>query len=545
MVRDAPYAKRAKVIVVNNVIGAGIGMQAQVVNQRGTLIDKINTDIEKAWEEWSYAENCHTGGKLCFEDFERQAMGQIFEAGEVLIRKHYQPFGNSKIPFALELVEAERLADEFTVPLIIPDAQMYRMGIERDEFGRPQAFWLRRYHPGEIRFVTPGQPDQLFRVPADQIWHLYSCDRWPQTRGEPWLHAAARRLNDMDGYSEAEIVAARGAASYMGIITSPEVGDPSVSTADGQSQFDLEPGLVQRLADGEKFDFVAPNRPNPNMDPFMRMMLREVAAGTGPSYESLSRDYSQSNFSSSRMGLLDDRDLWKTFQQWFIRSFREPLHKEWMQQAVLAKAIPSVPVEQYVADRDKFNAVSFKPRGWSWVDPVKEVDAYIRAVRAGFMTVSDVIALTGGGQDVEDMISKRVAELAMFADKDLHFDTDPVAVPASELGGKVADFVPKNEPVSTTDPKGADVAQPEDASQGRMTQLIDAQRDLASAIASMPAPVVNIAPQPVHVNTPAVNVAPTISLALPEGEKTFDIVDRDERGMAKTIRQRIKQQEAA
>src|SRR5574340_290923 len=191
----------------------------------------------------------------------------------------------------------------------------------------------------------------------------------------------------------------------MGIITGPEGPNLAPSGTDNQQpELDLEPGAVQRLPGGEQFELVAPNRPNPNMDPFMRMMLREVAAGCGPSYESLSRDYSQSNFSSSRMGLLDDRDLWRTLQQWFIRSFREPLHKEWLQQAVLAKAIPSIGVAEYVANRAKFEAVAFKPRGWSWVDPVKEVEAYVRAVRSGFMTVSDVIALTGGGQDLEDML---------------------------------------------------------------------------------------------------------------------------------------------
>ena len=46
----------------------------------------------------------------------------------------------------------------------------------------------------------------------------------------------------------------------------------------------------------------------------MRFMLREIAAGTGVSYESLSRDYSQSNYSSSRLALIDDRDLWRVFQ---------------------------------------------------------------------------------------------------------------------------------------------------------------------------------------------------------------------------------------
>jgi HK97 family phage prohead protease len=130
-----------------------------------------------------------------------------------------------------------------------------------------------------------------------------------------------------------------------------------------------------RLAPGEKWETHSPNRPNTALDPFMRYMLREVAAGTGVSYESLSRDYSQSNYSSSRLALLDDRDLWKMLQQWFIRNFREPLHREWLQAAVLAGAMPGIALAEYALDRAKFEAARFKPRGWSWVDPTKEVAA--------------------------------------------------------------------------------------------------------------------------------------------------------------------------
>src|SRR5262245_28644572 len=35
--RDVSYAKRAKVLVMNNVIGSGIGMQGQVYSTRGEL----------------------------------------------------------------------------------------------------------------------------------------------------------------------------------------------------------------------------------------------------------------------------------------------------------------------------------------------------------------------------------------------------------------------------------------------------------------------------------------------------------------------------
>ena len=421
LMRDAPFAKRAKVIVVNNVVGAGIGMQGQVKGIGDKLDDRINDDIESAWTEWMLKERCHTGGTLHFADIERMAMGQIFETGEIFIRKHFRKFGDSAVPYSLEIIEPERVIDEFQPSALLPDA-VVRMGVESDEFRRPLAYFIRRLHPGEIRY-TAKETDAIERIPASEIFHLRIVDRWPQTRGEPWLHAVLRKLNDVDGYSEAEIVASRAAASYMATIeTTQDYGDRTETNA---REITIEPGIVERLAPGEKFNFVNPNRPNSAMDPFMRFMLREIAAGTGVSYESLSRDYSQSNYSSSRLALLDDRDLWRVFQLWFIRSFRNPLHREWLQQAVLSKTIPSLPVEKYAIDIPKYSAVRFKPRGWTWIDPQKEVEAYKEGIKAGFTTTTEVIALTGGGRDIEDVLDERRHELDLMRDKALIFDTDP------------------------------------------------------------------------------------------------------------------------
>jgi lambda family phage portal protein len=166
-------------------------------------------------------------------------------------------------------------------------------------------------------------------------------------------------------------------------------------------------------------------------------MLREVAAGIGVSYESLSRDYSQSNYSSSRLSLLDDRDLWRVLQQWFVRSFREPLHRVWLQQAVLAGAIPEIELGEFGRNPEKFAAVRWKPRGWSWVDPTKEVEASAMAVRNGFTTITDVIAATAGGLDIEDIIATRQRELALLEAAGIEVDTtvaepvEPAPAPAA------------------------------------------------------------------------------------------------------------------
>lgn len=441
LVRDSAFAGNAKRIIVNNVVGTGIKLQALVINQRGRLQDDVNDSIEEAFRKWSCEENCHTGGVLHFSDLERLLMGQVFEAGEIFVRIHRSKFGKSEVPIALEIIEPERIVDNYSLPSTsMSSTVQVRMGIETDEFRRPLAYWVRDLHPGDVRVSLTNSP-RAARIPAADMLHLKLTDRWPQTRGVPWMHAVVGKLGDMNGYSEAEIIAARAGANYIGTIETPEDPDSlGEGQTDGTFQESLEPGTWKILQPGEKATLLSPNRPNSALDPFMRFMLREVAAGAGVSYESLGRDYSQSNYSSSRLALLDDRDVWKALQQWFIRSFRTRLHAEWMTAAVLAGAVKKVPVMAYGQDINHYQAAIFRPRGWSWVDPTKEVAAFKDAVKAGFTTVAAVIAQTGGGDDLEDTMVARKSELEYMRENDLHFDTSPeVYVPTETKGVLVVD----------------------------------------------------------------------------------------------------------
>jgi lambda family phage portal protein len=455
LVRDASYAKRARDVVVNNVVGHGIGLQAQVMTTRDKLAERINADIERAWCEWGRASRCHTGGVLSLVDIMRQCMAQVFEAGEIFVRKHPRAFGDSAVPLALEIIEPERIADDYAVPQV-GGANVVRMGVEVDTFGRPVAYWVRDLHVGDIQRRTDGKTSSLTRVPAAEIIHLHLVDRWPQTRGVPWMHTAMRRLNDMEGYSEAEIVAARSSANVVGFIKSPEAPTPEMGTEGqaGMPELAFEPGMIEHLAPGEDFVGFNPSRPNPAMDAFMRMMLREVAAGIGVSYESISRDYSQSNYSSSRLSLLDDRDTWRVLQQWFIRSFCEPLFREWLMVATFARAVPTVSVAEYATNPAKFEAASWKPRGWLWVDPTKEVTAYKEAIKAGMTTLTSVIAATGGGQDIEDVIRERKRELQMLEEADIDVDTtveEPMEPAAPAAPAAAAEPADAEDAAATTD----------------------------------------------------------------------------------------------
>lgn len=419
LVRDNAHAKRARAVIVNNVIGCGIGMQSQVCNTRGRLLDEVNDAIEQAWRDWCKPENCHIGGALHFSELERLLVGEVFEAGDVFIRIH-RTGGN--IPLSLEVIESERLASDYEIKP--QPGNIIRQGVETDQYYRPVAYWVRSWHPGEM--IQPAIQDYLMRIPASDIIHLKITDRWPQVRGVPWMHAAMGRLHQLGEFQDSAVIAARIGADKVMVLRETEDGRVAevlgTKENDGSLSWNSSKGGVDILPSGTEPVEWESRYPDSNFDPFTRAALRDIAAAFGVSYESLSRDYSQSNYSSSRLALLDDRDGWKVLQQWYIRAVRERLYPIWLQTALMARSIPGVTIEQYALNRAKFEAVKYKPRGWSWVDPTKEVNAYKEAEKAGYITKADIIASTSSS-DIEDVLRARRRELDMLDEMDIHTDT--------------------------------------------------------------------------------------------------------------------------
>ena len=436
LVRDNDYARQAIRAVKNNVVGTGIRMQAQVrmVRGGGRLDAPVNDAIETAWKTWCKKQYCNTAGRLSFQDLQRLVVGAMAESGEVFIRKVRQPFGGSRVPFALEVIESDQLDDNYTGKSTV-DGNEWRMGVECDRWGRPVTYAFLRKHPGDAPFSAPASARHQL-IPASEIIHLYLVDRPGQTRGVPWLATAIQRLHHLAGYEEAEVIRARASSALMGFIESPEGELQGDEVIDGERVSNFEPGVFKYLAPGEKVSVPALDAPDGQFEPFLRAMLRAMAAGVGCSYESVSRDFSQTNYSSSRLSLLEDRDHWRALQQYLIENFHQPVYEAWLEMAVLGGVL-NLPF--YETDPERYRQVRWMPRGWAWVDPAKEVQAYKDAVRCGFKTLGEVVSEQGG--DLEELLVARASELEMADELDLMFDTDPHEVNASgtQQAGDVAE----------------------------------------------------------------------------------------------------------
>jgi lambda family phage portal protein len=424
--RNNDYVVNALRAIQNNVIGQGVKLQSQAKRKRGPGAGKmegaVNEAIETAWKRWQRADSCHTAGTMAFPEIERMLARNVAESGEIFVRMIRQSFGRSPVPMAMEIIEADLLDENYNGES--PLGNQIRMGVEVDKWLRPVAYHFFTQHPGDIQFGSVGDVAQKrIRVPADEVIHLYRVERPGQTRGVPWFASALTRLRHMSGYEEATVIAARASACQMGFIETPDPEFEGEGVESDQRVSSFEPGKISTLAPGEKFTAFNPSQPSGLLDPFMRYMLRGVAAGGGVSYETLSKDYSQSNYSSSRLALLDDRDTWRQLQQWMIEQFHQRVFEEWLRMAVLSNALN---LPNYEVNPEEYENVRWLPRGWQWVDPAKEISAYKTAVRSGFMTLTDVVAQNGG--DFEELAYARQREIELCDELELVLDTDPELV---------------------------------------------------------------------------------------------------------------------
>lgn len=419
--RNNDYVRQFFREVQNNVVGTGIPFQSQIKMKRGGDLNKtLNKEIEDLWYEWCKKGSCHTAGDLHFNDIERLAIREVAESGEFFIRLVMRKFGNSKIPFALELLEADMIDDDYNG--ISEAGNDIVMGVEKDIWGRRVAYYIKPKHPGDNGTGKAANYNSRshIRVPAEEIVSLGMIERWPQTRSVPWIVSSILRLHHMGGYEEAEVIAARASASLMGFIQSDqgEIRADDVQDQDRVTEF--EPGVFKYLAPGETVNIPNMNRPSGQLNPFMSFMLKGVAAGLGVSYSTISKDHSNDSYSSGRLSLISERDSWKSIQGWMIRNFHQVIFEKWLTMAVLSGAIN---LEGYELHPEKYNQVKWMPRGWAWVDPQKEVNAYKEALRGGLTTYSKLYAELG--EDLEEMFNQRKLENDMIKKLDLTFDTDP------------------------------------------------------------------------------------------------------------------------
>lgn len=436
-VRNNPWAASAVDSYVANAIGKGIRMVPRHPDKA------IRIAITEAWDRWvqesdvEYEPSNPCSGQSNFYGQQMIAAREIMEAGEVFVRFHVRPPSDKlSVPLQLQLLESEQLPLYRNSPgMTIPNGNVLRMGIEYREDLRRQAYHFYRAHPYETMFY-PSSGLETMRIPATDVLHSYKPIRAGQMRGQPWMACVLATLFEIDGYQDAEIVRKKTQSMLTGFITKttpegnilPEDTSGSYNTPPSPgAAYDpmsaiakLEPGTFQVLFPGEMVTLSEP-KPDTSFEMFIRTAVHAFAAGAGVTYEQATGDLKGVNYSSIRAGLLEFRRKCEQFQHAvFIFQVCHPIFRRWLKEAVICGALR---LPQYFKDPRQFENVRWITPGWPWVDPSKDLDAARDAVRSGFSTRTQEVAVRG--MDASDVDAENASDNERSDDLGLVYDTDP------------------------------------------------------------------------------------------------------------------------
>lgn len=389
LVRDNAYAWGVVDTIVSSVVGNGITAQSMLETVEGEDIEDTNWARDEIWERWT--EVCDINGQFSFDEVQRMVQREMVEAGECLVhlvstsKKEHRGISRP-VPFAIELIEADRLAgDKDTYTIARDGGKRIVRGVELDEMGKPLRYWIYPEHPNGVstwnRTPVP--------IDAKNILHLFRRDRIGQSRGVSWFAPVMSWIRDLGVYVDNEIQASAVASCFgvaiktEGTIAGLAGGADDDQVDDNGNAFEyLEPAMVVRLQPGESVESINPGRPNSASEPWISLMLRGISVGTGLSYEVVARDYSKTTYSSSRTSQLEDRRRFRCWQKYLIQHLCQPVRDRFTEAAALAGLEQFPTMVELLEDRRKADPVEWQTPEWEWVDPQNEQQASQQSIDA-------------------------------------------------------------------------------------------------------------------------------------------------------------------
>ena len=399
------YAYRYLQLLENGILGEyGINLQMRARTSRGRLDQRLNSLIEREFRSWHRAQRCTIDGRLNWYEVQKVVVRSVARDGEVLIRL-FRDDG-----LRIMIYDASWLDNELNQD---PDPRngigMISQGIEMDRFGKPIAYWLTKGEPaksGTTLFGLSADRQEYERVPAEDIIHIYKSERPNQIRGATWMASVMVHLLMLNRYEKAEMLAAEFAAKKVGYYKTP-TGDWLENDEDAKG-YGLPTAInglgMTELPEGVEMHLLDPTHPVSAYGEFVKTALKGIATGLGVTYHSLSGDLTEVNFSSIRSGTIEERDRFRAQQQWFISKLQRPIFEAWLAANLTRLGLPET-------DFNRLSEAHFQTRGYTWVDPVKDMQAKQMEYQMGVCSLQDIASSLG--RDLEEIFEQRAKESEM------------------------------------------------------------------------------------------------------------------------------------
>lgn len=555
------------------------GLQKWATNLVGTGIvprwaDKAITERFLKWVAIADAD-----GVLDFYGLETLVTRGWLDGGEMFARRRPRLYmTKDAAPLQVQLIEPEfcPLFDADQWPGM-PLGNTIRQGIERTKRGERVAYWMYREHPGDGGLLSAPTADQLLRIPAREILHVFEPKRAGQLRGVSQLAPVLTRLRGSMDMEDAVLERQKLANLYTMFVTRPApdaadvdidplTGLPVYYGTDGSPMVGLEPGIAQELRPGENVTFANPPEAGTTFSEYMRTTHLGTAAGAGLPYELFSGDIKDISDRTLRVAINEFRRFARQ-RQWqiLIPMFCQKVIEWWAAADVLGGGLP-------LAKLEAAKAPKWSPHGWEYIHPTQDAEGKAKLIEIGVISRSEVIGERG--DDPATVDAERADDLKRS--KDLGLEPPPPPKPAApppkppptkaEL--EMADLALRERRATVARleaPPAPPVAHETTPIEHLIAGLLAAQATTNGHLATLaarepaihnhlPAAIVNVEPTPVEihaapvevhvgptpvtvVNENVVNVEPAeVSVKLPD-RQTTSVIERDAEGQIANVTQ--------
>lgn len=443
--RSNPYGRSAVRAHVDFVIGVDFKLQlepdADVLGVDPDVALDWAEMVEQEWERYANSVYCPVDAqrKQNFTGLMRTAYASFYVSGETLATIEWKSSHHGDRT-CLHLLQPERLSD----PHGMPDwTGKRRMGVEVDQHLAPVAYHIRERHLSDsMVFGRAGDMLKWRRVPRYNRWgrqnviHFYEHDQADMTRGLSTFTSAILPMRMLNDYVSTELESAAVRATYAAVIESEvdyeeamKIIGPEYSAAINNNtplQMQLKV-MSERLKyyRGQDFHFgkskVAHLLPNENLKmvqgtqsaaavkDYNNVTLYQIAAALGVDFASLTKNYSETNYSGARAALYD---VWRSYEvrrDAFIRGVGLPLFGAWLEERVaLRETIPMLGNKSFYEARDALVKGTFGSWGKPRLDPKKENEADKVLYERGAISLREMCAQEG--RDYSQVLRERARE---------------------------------------------------------------------------------------------------------------------------------------
>lgn len=400
-----------------NLIGIGITPRFRRIKDKDRKLH-----INDMWTD--FVREADADGVLDLYGMQTLAVRSWLERGEMFGRRRYRRTDDGlRVPMQVELLESDMVpVFDSTSFAKLPANHVIKSGIEFDRRNKRVAYWVYKKHPGDNFGRGGGSPaeDDLVRVLAVDMFHMFEPKRIGQLRGVPILAPVLARLRGINDYEDVTLERQKIANLFVAFIsrslppvdpTDPNAGAltglESALDADGSPLVPMKPGLLQELDDGQTVNFANPPDPATNYSEYMRTSHMGTAAGGGIPYELYSGDIAGVSDRTLRV-VINEYRRFATQRQWQI-VIPQMCQKiiEWFADASLLAG------EIRLTERDDVVRVEHAPHGWEYIHPVQDVQGKALEVQNGFRSRSSVVGQRGDDPDLVDQ--ERAEDMAREA----------------------------------------------------------------------------------------------------------------------------------